>query len=131
MWLPIALAFAIAATVTGFGFGAILSSPGAVVFAVFVFALLMLPGAVLGGLAIAATRVADRVVQGMAPRRDRMSTAVVHAAVAGVVVGLTTWWYLALTQRADNPLLIAPVAFVAVVAAIFASRAAWMKESVR
>lgn len=131
MWLPISLAFAVAITIGGFGPRAILSSPGAVLFAAVFVVLSLVPGAIVSFFAVAATRVADRVMKGRLPQRKTRSVALIHGALAGFVAGLLTWLWLLLNEQSTDTTssTLTMVFIVSAVAATSTARGLTVKQS--
>ncbi|KQU47175.1 hypothetical protein ASG84_08650 [Rhodococcus sp. Leaf278] len=123
VWFPISLAFALAVTFIGVDLRAILSNPAVVLFGAVFVVLSLIPGAIVSFFAVAATRVADRLLRKTLSKEPTQSVANLHGTVAGLVVGVLTWvWLLLNDSSPDTASTVVAVAFVALVAAISAAR---------
>lgn len=123
VWFPISLAFAFAVTFIDFDPRAIVSNPAVVLFSAVFVVLSLIPGAIVSFFAVAATRIADRMMRETLSKENTQSVATLHGTVAGLVAGVLTWvWLLLNYSRADTASIIIAIAFVASVAAISAAR---------
>ncbi|OZC41414.1 hypothetical protein BH92_06190 [Rhodococcoides fascians A21d2] len=123
VWFPISLAFALTVTFIGVDLRAIVSNPAVVLFGAVFVVLSLIPGAIVSFFAVAATRVADRLMRETLSKENTHSVASLHGTVAGLVSGLLTWCWLPLNgSNADTASVIIAVAIVALVAAISAAR---------
>ncbi|MDV6259984.1 hypothetical protein [Rhodococcoides yunnanense] len=123
VWFPITLAFALTVTFIDVDLRAIVSNPAVILFGVVFVVLSLVPGAVVSFFAVAATRVADRLMRETLSKENTPSIASLHGTLAGLVSGLLTWcWLLLNDSNADTASVIIAVAFVALVAAISAAR---------
>ena len=130
VWFPISLAFAFAVTFIGFDPRAIVSNPAVVLFGAVFVVLSLIPGAIVSFFAVAATRVADRLLRKTLSKEPTQSVATLHGTVAGLVAGVLTWvWWLMNDSSADTASTVIAVAFVTLVAAISAFRGLIAKRS--
>ncbi|OZF04377.1 hypothetical protein CH302_02940 [Rhodococcus sp. 15-2388-1-1a] len=123
VWFPISLAFALTVTFIEVDLRAIVSNPAVVLFGPVFVVLSLIPGAIVSFFAVAATRVADRLMRETLSKENTQSVASLHGTLAGFVAGLLTWFWLLLNNsKADTASVIIAAALVALVAAIFAAR---------
>ncbi|MDI9894288.1 hypothetical protein QM797_06070 [Rhodococcus sp. IEGM 1381] len=130
VWLPITLAFALTVTFIGVDLRAIVSNPAVILFGAVFVVLSLIPGAVVSFFAVAATRVADRLMRETLSKENAQSVASLHGTLAGLVSGLLTWCWLLLNDSiADTAAVIIAIAFVALVAATSAARGLLARRS--